>query len=80
MTEGVSAGEANYPCGLGAGPVVRAPNGSFRRRKPRLPKDPMKNRVVRVPDRVWDAAKTRADERGESVSAAVRRFLERYGK
>lgn len=40
----------------------------------------MKSRVVRVPDRVWDAAKRRADEKGETVSEAVRRFLERYGR
>ena len=40
----------------------------------------MKNRVVRVPDPVWLAAQARAEERGETVSAAVRRFLERYAK
>jgi antitoxin component of RelBE/YafQ-DinJ toxin-antitoxin module len=40
----------------------------------------MKNRVVRVSDRIWDAAKTRADERGETISDAVRKFLERYSR
>jgi len=40
----------------------------------------MKNRVIRIPDRVWDAAKKRADEKGETVSEAVRKFLERYSK
>ena len=40
----------------------------------------MKNRVVRVSDRVWDAAKKRADEKGETVSEAVRKFLERYAR
>jgi antitoxin component of RelBE/YafQ-DinJ toxin-antitoxin module len=45
-----------------------------------MPKDPMKNRVVRVSDRIWDAAKARADERGESISDAVRKFLERYSR
>lgn len=40
----------------------------------------MKNRVVRVSDKVWGAAKARADEKGETVSEAVRKFLERYGR
>lgn len=40
----------------------------------------MKNRVVRVPDKTWDAAQAKAEQRGETVSAAVRRFLERYAK
>ena len=40
----------------------------------------MKNRVIRIPDRVWDAAKKRADEKGETVSEAVRKFLERYAR
>ena len=39
---------------------------------------PMSNRVIRVPDRLWQAAKARADQRGETVSEAVRKFLERY--
>lgn len=43
-----------------------------------MPKIPMPSRVIRVPDKLWDAAKKRADERGETVSEAVRRFLERY--
>lgn len=43
-----------------------------------MPKEPMKSRVVRVPDQLWDAAKTRADEKGETVSDAIRKFLERY--
>jgi DNA mismatch endonuclease (patch repair protein) len=32
----------------------------------------------RIPDTLWHAAKARAAERGESVSAVVRRALERY--
>lgn len=40
----------------------------------------MKNRVIRVSDRVWDAAKAKADQKGEAVSEAVRKFLERYGR
>ena len=46
----------------------------------RRPERTMKNRVVRVSDKVWDAAKERADEKGETVSEAVRKFLERYGR
>lgn len=45
-----------------------------------MPKQPMKNRVVRVPDKVWEAAKVRADEKDESISDAIRKFLERYGR
>ena len=40
----------------------------------------MKSRVIRVPDKVWDAAKRKAGEKGETVSEAVRKFLERYGR
>lgn len=43
-----------------------------------MPKEPMKSRVIRVPDKLWLAAKKRADERDETVSEAVRKFLERY--
>jgi antitoxin component of RelBE/YafQ-DinJ toxin-antitoxin module len=45
-----------------------------------MPKQPMKSRVIRVPDDIWTAAKRRADERGETVSEAVRKFLARYGR
>lgn len=45
-----------------------------------MPKEPMKSRVIRVPEKVWAAAKKRADEKGETVSEAVRRFLEGYAK
>lgn len=37
-------------------------------------------RAVRVPDDVWDSAKAAAAERGETVSAAVVKFLTRYAK
>jgi len=37
-------------------------------------------RSVRVPDDVWDAAKAKAAERGETVTDAVVRFLARYGR
>ena len=43
-----------------------------------MPKEPMKSRVIRIPDALWEAAKVRADEKGETVSEAVRKFLERY--
>jgi len=43
-------------------------------------REPKLNRVIRVPERLWTAAKARADQRGETVSEAVRRFLERYVK
>lgn len=36
-------------------------------------------RAVRIPDDVWDAAKAEAERRGETVSAAILRFLRRYG-
>jgi len=41
-------------------------------------REPKRNRVIRVPDSLWAAAKKRADERDETVSEAVRKFLERY--
>ena len=43
-----------------------------------MPKEPMKSRVIRVSDALWTAAMKRADEKGETVSDAVRKFLERY--
>lgn len=35
-------------------------------------------RSIRVPDELWRAAQRVAADRGESLSDAVRRFLERY--
>lgn len=43
-------------------------------------KEPMKNRVIRVSDAVWEAALRKADEKGDTVSEAVRKFLERYSR
>jgi len=43
-----------------------------------MPKEPMKNRVIRVPEALWLAALRRADERGESLAEAIRAFLRRY--
>jgi hypothetical protein len=42
------------------------------------PRDDNPARGNRVPDVLWEAAKKRAAERDETVSEAVRRFLERY--
>ena len=39
-----------------------------------------KVRTVRVPSDIWEAAKAEAERRDETVSAAVVRFLRRYGK
>lgn len=36
-------------------------------------------RAIRVADAIWDAAKAEADRRGETVTAAVVRFLKEYG-
>lgn len=36
-------------------------------------------RSVRVPDDVWDAAKRAAEQRGETVTDAVVRYLREYG-
>lgn len=44
-----------------------------------MTKETMKNRVLRVPDHVWQAAKQRAETQNETVSDAIRRFLASYG-
>lgn len=43
--------------------------------KPR-PENPA--RAVRIEDELWEAAKRRAAERGETVSDVIRRALQRY--
>jgi hypothetical protein len=45
-----------------------------------MPKKPMVQRMLRVPEDLWERAKARADERDETVSEAVRKFLERYAR
>lgn len=45
---------------------------------PNQPKTP--TRAIRIEDGLWSRAQERAAERGESVSEAVRKFLERYTK
>lgn len=38
------------------------------------------NRAIRISDSLWERAQARADADGESVSQAIRRFLERYAR
>lgn len=45
---------------------------------PNQPKFPA--RTVRVPDELWQAARAKADERGDNVSQVVREALRRYVK
>ena len=62
-------------------PIVRhaAPLASSRLRKTEV-REPRKARAVRVEDELWDAAKDKADERGETLSEVIRAALERYVK
>lgn len=43
---------------------------------PNKPKTPLHS--FRVEDALWEAAKRRAEERGETLADALRRFLRRY--
>jgi hypothetical protein len=43
-----------------------------------MAREPKLNRVIRVQESLWARALKRADERGESLSEAIRRFLEGY--
>lgn len=43
---------------------------------PRRP--PMKPRMIRVSDEVWDRALAAADERGEILSEEIRKMIEQY--
>ena len=45
---------------------------------PNAPKTPLRN--VRVPDDLWDAAMSKALDRGENLSEVIRRALEKYVK
>jgi hypothetical protein len=45
-----------------------------------VPPKPMKNRVIRVDDETWEAAKRRAESEDKRFSAEIRKLLERYGK
>lgn len=44
----------------------------------RMAKPPMVMRSIRVPLRLWNEAKAKADEREESISDVIREALERY--
>lgn len=43
---------------------------------PNAPRTPMHS--FRCPDPLWEAAKTTADKRGETVAEVLRKALERY--
>lgn len=43
-----------------------------------MKKQPMRSKAIRVSDALWAKALARAAERDETVSEAVRKFLERY--
>lgn len=43
---------------------------------PNQPKTPA--RAVRVPDDLWNAARAKADSRGDSLSQIIREALRRY--
>lgn len=45
---------------------------------PNKPREGVRPRSIKVHDDLWIKAKARADEKGESLSEAIRRFLERY--
>lgn len=47
---------------------------------PNQPRRDVKPRSIKVSDDLWEAAKKRADEKGETISHVVRRALERYAK
>ena len=45
-----------------------------------MSREPMVPKAVRVPDKLWRTAQTKADKRGEYLSEVIRRALERYVK
>lgn len=47
---------------------------------PNQPRPDNRPHMIRVPDDLWAKARARADEKGETVSEAVRKFLERYSR
>lgn len=47
---------------------------------PNAPRPDNRAHTIRVSDELWKRARERAGEKGETVSEAVRRFLERYAK
>lgn len=64
-------------CNLPAGHAGAHTNGSGTfSYVPNKPKTPLHS--FRVDDELWEAAKKRAEERGENLSDALRKFLKRY--
>lgn len=45
---------------------------------PRVSKPKMVMRSLRVPEKLWEAAKAKADQREENISDVIREALERY--
>lgn len=45
---------------------------------PNQPRQGVKPRSIKVHDDLWHKAQEKAAEKGETVSEAVRKFLERY--
>ena len=46
----------------------------------RVAKPKMVMRSLRVPEKLWEAAKAKADEREENLSDVIREALEKYAK
>lgn len=67
------SGEWPRPCGK----CARATQGDTVRR---VAKPKMVMRSLRVPEKLWEAAKAKADEREENISDVIREALERYVK
>ena len=42
------------------------------------PRPPRRPRSVKVEDELWEAAKRKAEERGDVLSEEIRKFLHRY--
>ena len=42
------------------------------------PRPPRRPRSVKVEDELWEAAKAKAEERGDVLSEEIRKFLQRY--
>lgn len=47
---------------------------------PTVPKPTMVMRSLRVPEKLWEAAKAKADQRQENISDVIRAALEHYIK
>jgi len=47
---------------------------------PNQPRPGTRAHNIRIEDDLWEAAKKKAESRGETVSEAVRKFLIRYTK